>query len=215
VLSEFKFHKQLTTPMLTKTTIVRDRQGNAVGTMTRNAGVSAMVVDSPSSRPAPGPVTRSNPAPGFDQFSVGLNATTAGTYKIGDGDNLAELAIGASPAYRAPDSTSVAGLTGAALNASFSQSPVLIAAMNIEVTASANTFGTPMKKIYGERNGDFEGKTVQLGTGRSSADYNPKIRIIEFAVGFEPVLSRNRGLTWALPAGETANIIFSVKQYRE
>jgi hypothetical protein len=198
----------------TRTSLVRNAAGKPVATMTRTPGVAAAVIDGSGLRPSPGPVTRVASSPGFDTFTTVLDASSgAKTFKIGDGDNLAEIAIGGT--YDDPTSTGISGLTGAILNASFSDSPVKVTALNIEVSTSANQFSTPMKKIYGERNGDFEGKVINLANGRSSADYNPKIRIIEFQPGLEPVLSRNRGIIWAVNNGEIANIVWTVGEYRE
>lgn len=200
--------------MITRNNLIRNAAGKPVASVRNLPSVAAAVMEGSGLRPTPGPVTRVSSSPGFDTFTVTLDATdAAANFKVGDGDNLAELAIGAT--FEPPSSTGVTGLTGALLNASFSDSPVMVTAMNIEVSISASQFSVPMKKIYGERNGDFEGKVINLVNGRSSADYNPKIRIIEFQPGLEPILSRNRGLTWNVAEGEVCNIVFTVGQYRE
>ncbi len=194
--------------------LVRNAAGTPVARMTQLPRVAAVSVNTGVARPAPGPVTQVRSIGTLSTITVNLDSTAAAaTYIIGDGDNLAQKAIGAS--YTAPTSTGVAGLTGAQLNASFSNSPVKIASMNMSVNTFTATFGVPMVAIYGERNGSFRGDVIDLSSGRSSSDYNPKIRIFDFAPGTEPILSRNRGLRWALPITESANIILFVAEYRE
>lgn len=195
-----------------QTKVVRSgTTGKVIGTVRPIAGVGANVIK-PNTRPAmPGPVMNLQQNGGeLDSLTVTL--TGAAVFKVGDGDNIYELVSGRTLAD--PTSTGVSGITGAILNASFSDSPVEVAEMNVEASTSAAAFSTLPQVVKGERNGYSEAVPLPIAGARSSADYNPKIRIFSFQPG-QLVFSRNRALVWDVAAGESLNCVFKVRDYRE
>lgn len=200
--------------MASKTVIVRNNQNRPVATLNRLPGV-ASIVTNPNTKPTiPGPVTNLPFIEGdLDSFAVTLTPGAGTlTYVIGDGDNIYERVSGLT--LNDPTSTGVSGVSGANLNASFKDRPVEVAEMNVEMSSAASSFSVLPNLVSAEYNGYNVAKPIPVNQARSSADYNPKIRVFRFEPG-QLILSRNRGMTWAITNPESCNIVFKVRAYRD